>query len=307
MLLRIMLTVAFVLSAISAGAVPPDRMAFQGLLRDDLSTPLVGPVSLELRIYDALVGGALLYAESHASVPLVDGVFDIAVGTGTPLPPSTTFDASLFGAADRYVEVVAEGETMSPRQALHSVPFAFHAASADSASSVVNAGACYTRWGGWGCATGFTEVLQGRTGGLENYQNGGSAGTHLACVDAAAPPLQSFAGVYNNRLMRGDAEGDGMDRVDNRCSTCCSGGCYTALGTSTCAAGYTRVYQGRAGGLEAYSAGHSSQTLCVDVAAAPVFTWNTGYSTRLMRHRSSTNSSSNGMDVITNDCTVCCR
>lgn len=165
---------------------------------------------------------------------------------------------------------------------------------------------CYTRWGGTGCAAGFAEVVNGRTGGLEHFNAGGTVAPSLECVSASATAIQSF-GTYNNRLFRGDAEGDGMSEVSGVCSICCRGGCYTAWGGNTCAAGYTAVYSGRAGGVEAYTSGHREESQCVDVAAAPAATFATGYATRMFRHRPPVPGNPNGMDQISNACAVCCR
>lgn len=166
---------------------------------------------------------------------------------------------------------------------------------------------CYIRWGGVGCAAGFNEVVNGRTGGLEHFSSaGGVAAPSLECVSATAAATQSFSG-YFNRLFRGDAQGDGMDEVSGTCSVCCRGGCYTAWGTSTCAPGYSATYVGRAGGVEAYQSGHRAQGQCIDAAAAATATFGTGYSTRLIRHRPPLAGSANGMDVIGNACAVCCR
>lgn len=165
---------------------------------------------------------------------------------------------------------------------------------------------CYTRWGGSGCAAGFAEVVSGRTGGLEHYSTGGTAAPSLECVSATASTIQSFS-TYNNRMYRGDAEGDGMSEVSGVCSICCRGGCYTAWGNNTCAAGYSAVYTGRAGGVEAYASGHREASQCVDVAAAAAATFATGYSTRMFRHRPPVPGNPNGMDQVSNACAVCCR
>jgi len=151
-------------------------------------------------------------------------------------------------------------------------------------------------------------VLSGRPGGFESFQSGGTLAGNTECVSGSAAALSSYPG-YNNRTMRSDAEGDGMQEVNNSCALCCSGGCYTALGTGTCAAGYAPAYTGRVGGVEAYSAGQvQGQTMCIDSAATASFTWASGYSTRLMRHRAPAGGGGqNGMDRIDGSCAVCCK
>jgi hypothetical protein len=168
-------------------------------------------------------------------------------------------------------------------------------------------GNCYTRWGEWGCAGGYTEVIKGRPGGLESYHEGGAMFSNVECIDSDASALFTWGAGYGNRLMYGDNEGDGMSKVLSRCSVCCQGGCFVTFGTSTCPAGYERVYQGRAGGVEGYSAGALfGKTLCVDTSTT-TFTWANGYNSRLMRHRETAGNTYNGMDRIQNSCAMCCK
>ena len=101
----------------------PQEVTFSGRLVDDLGAPLVGPVSLGLRIFDAETGGAPLYTEEHNGLALdPDGGFSVQLGTGSN--PSTTFDASLFSTTGRWLEVVAGAEVLTPRSVIGSVPFA---------------------------------------------------------------------------------------------------------------------------------------------------------------------------------------
>jgi hypothetical protein len=74
-----------------------------------------------MRIFDAPVGGTLLFAENHFPT-LVDGVFQVEIGGGTLV--SGSFDASLFAAGSRWLEVEAAGEVLAPRQEFLSVAYA---------------------------------------------------------------------------------------------------------------------------------------------------------------------------------------
>jgi hypothetical protein len=172
------------------------------------------------------------------------------------------------------------------------------------------AAGCYRHWGDTTCLSGYDATLTGRPGGIESYTSG--AGTlygNVECVSGSASPIASFGASYTTRLMRSDAEGDGMQAVDNSCAICCRGGCYTALGTDTCAAGYSAAYTGRVGGVEAFGTQQiQGQTLCIDSNAPASFTWASGYTTRLMRHRTPLSTGGpNGVDVIGGVCAVCCK
>ena len=169
-------------------------------------------------------------------------------------------------------------------------------------------GACYTHWGDTTCAAGYSAVVAGRTGGLEHFTaTGGSAAPSLECISGTAPTVQAFAGTYNNRMFRGNLDGSGMDEIAANCAVCCTGGCYTAWSSSTCATGYTAVYVGRAGGIEAYSSAHRQESQCIDGGAAASTTYPTGYSTRIFRHRPPAGGGANGMDQVANTCAVCCK
>jgi hypothetical protein len=172
-----------------------------------------------------------------------------------------------------------------------------------------NAGSCYTHWGSTSCASGFTAVVTGRPGGLENYQTGG--GTmhgNLECVTTGAATKTAWASGFNNRLMRAQDSSNGMQEVPNNCAICCTGGCYTSLGSTACAAGYSTAYSGHIGGVEAYNGPQvHGKTLCIDDSAVATQIWASGYDTRLMRHKATaTSGTSNGMESVTNTCSVCC-
>ncbi len=119
--------------------------------------------------------------------------------------------------------------------------------------------------------------------------------------------LTTWTSGYANRLMYGDAQGDGMSKVLSRCSVCCQGGCFVNLSSSTCPTGYTKVYGGRSGGVEAH-AGNSDcgRTLCVDTGDT-TYTWASAYTARLMRHRETSGNVDNGMNRVDNSCAMCCK
>jgi hypothetical protein len=104
----------------------PGTVPFQGFLTDGGGMPLDGTVDLQLRLWDVAAGGAPLWTEAHIGVSVSQGVFDVRLGSETPLP------AGIFDGSDRYlgVEVDGGGE-LSPRTLLGTTPYAFHADDAD--------------------------------------------------------------------------------------------------------------------------------------------------------------------------------
>lgn len=135
---RLAALAASLLAAPAFAQVPQDT-TFTGRLVDNLGDPLAGPVSLELRVFDADAGGTQLYSEQHLGVALdATGGFSVQLGLGTG--PSGTFDADLFSDPNRWLEVVVGVEVLAPRQAIGSVPWALIAQQANETLGVVPVG-----------------------------------------------------------------------------------------------------------------------------------------------------------------------
>jgi hypothetical protein len=107
-------------------AIVPGQMDFQGLLLDAGGSPVNGAVDLTFTLYDAPSAGNPLWTESHPSVQVVDGVYDVPLGATSPLTPG------LLSAGSVYLEIEVSGETLSPRRQLLAVPYALHAETAEA-------------------------------------------------------------------------------------------------------------------------------------------------------------------------------
>lgn len=100
-------------------AQPPYTMNYQGYLTDSSGSPLNGTYEMTFRLYDDLSLGSLEWGpETHANVPVNNGIFQVALGVLVPLNPND-FDEALFLA------VAVGGTDVTPRQPLRSVPYAF--------------------------------------------------------------------------------------------------------------------------------------------------------------------------------------
>ncbi|MDJ0786908.1 MAG: hypothetical protein QNK05_08855 [Myxococcota bacterium] len=126
-------------AAQGAVLVPADSN-LQGQLLDDAGLPLVGPVAIEIAVFDAPVAGNLLYSELHDPVELRDGLFDLLIGTGQDPTPAAGFGPDLFSEANRYLEVRVDTgaglEVLDPRLPISSVPYALSAAQAADAETL---------------------------------------------------------------------------------------------------------------------------------------------------------------------------
>jgi hypothetical protein len=93
---------------------------YQGRLADAAGTPLSGSYAMTFALWDAPSGGNLVWGpESHAAVPVSEGLFSVGLGSLTSGGIST--DA---WSGDRYLEIAVGGETLSPRELIRSVPVA---------------------------------------------------------------------------------------------------------------------------------------------------------------------------------------
>jgi hypothetical protein len=109
----------------------PAQIAFQGLLFDDTqfpAAPVEGTVNLTVRLWDAASGGTAQWGpEAHVSVPVNQGVFQIALGSSIALP------ISIFDGSPLWLGIEVNAEAELPRTQLLAAPFAMRAQEADHA------------------------------------------------------------------------------------------------------------------------------------------------------------------------------
>ena len=122
----------------AAFAAPPEDTTYQGRLLDAAGDPLAGSVEIEIGVWTLPTGGFRLYSETHSRVDLVDGIFEILIGTGES--PFGFFNAALFAGENRYLEVIVEGEVLAPRQPFSSVAYALRSDQSETAAHATTAG-----------------------------------------------------------------------------------------------------------------------------------------------------------------------
>lgn len=158
----------FAMVPLAINAQVPEEINFQGYLTDSGGNPLNGDYSMQFSLYDVDTGGIALWSETQP-VTVVDGIYNIALGSSSPL------SSDLFGGP-RYlgVQIGADSE-MTPRQVVSSVAYSLYADTASMAYTLAD--------GGIGAGNLFVagNVGIGTTtpqGGLHVYGNGGD-GTAL--------------------------------------------------------------------------------------------------------------------------------
>jgi hypothetical protein len=120
--------------ALAAGAQIAQHSLYQGRLTDATGAPKTGTVAITLRVFSVATAGVHLYQEDHPAVTLgPGGTFAVALGSGTN--PDGNYETALQTAAPLYLEVVADGDLLSPRQPIASAPVAIVADSRASPAS----------------------------------------------------------------------------------------------------------------------------------------------------------------------------
>ena len=110
----------------------PETMSFAAHL-SDADGPLDELVNVHIELFDAETGGDSLWMETHIDVTADRGLVELQLGS---TDPQKRFDAELLDGASMFLEITVNGETMSPRVPLLSVPYAVRAARASVADKL---------------------------------------------------------------------------------------------------------------------------------------------------------------------------
>jgi hypothetical protein len=90
------------------------------MLNDAAGQPINGSTNITFRLYSAPTGGTALWTEAHTSanaVPVSNGLFNVLLGSLTPIP------ASVWSNANVYLGVQVGGDAeMTPREEVNAVP-----------------------------------------------------------------------------------------------------------------------------------------------------------------------------------------
>ena len=120
------LMTAICLFSLMANATSREEINLQGQLTYSNGDPIDSTVAITFNIYNVASGGTSMWSETHSSVTVTDGVFDVVLGSSNSLPDT------LFANNDSlYVQSTVGSTIISPRIRLTSVPWAFDAATLD--------------------------------------------------------------------------------------------------------------------------------------------------------------------------------
>lgn len=119
--------VSAILLSSSLKADIPRLVNYQGRLLNSTGVPIKDTLGITFVLYRDAGGANQLWTETHNSVPILEGLFHVLLGTYQPLPQS------VFHSDEVWLGVRVEGgEEQHPLTRLASVGWAYHAAYADS-------------------------------------------------------------------------------------------------------------------------------------------------------------------------------
>ena len=118
---------ALLAAAAAWAASPPALVNYQGVLRDGDGAPLSGTFTMEFRFFDAESGGNEILLNQPPAVTVTDGLFNVALGSGTNSdgsgPGTYTSLAEVFRDFEEvYLEIRVELEDLSPRLRIVAAP-----------------------------------------------------------------------------------------------------------------------------------------------------------------------------------------
>ncbi len=199
------------LSGASSFAAVPSTINYQGIVADSTGTLIGATGALNrkviFRIYDAATGGNRLWTEEQ-TVTIYKGEFSVLLGAGTTATGTAASESrpaldSVFtsGTATRYIEIMVDNgdgsitatdTPISPRQAITTAAFTFHAQVADSIASgtdltITPTSGTATNYGlgwygsnrTWSGVTVDGPVLYGNAGGVLGSNASGTKNTAL--------------------------------------------------------------------------------------------------------------------------------
>jgi len=105
----------------SDAATPPSIISYQGKILVD-GAPTSTPLEMNFKLFSTSTGGTNLYSNT-STVIVSSGLFSVLLGESGP-----TLDPNIFRLnSEMYLEVTVEGQVLSPRKRIVTVPYAFNA------------------------------------------------------------------------------------------------------------------------------------------------------------------------------------
>jgi len=195
------------LASLSLAGIPK-MINYQGMLTDNSGSPLTDTVDITFIIYDdpGPTGGNIKWDEIQYDVPVINGLFNVILGSENPI--NLDFDQ------DYWLDVTVEGEHMPDRLRFTSVGYAYRALVADSA--LVTTPGSGSNWSVTDSVLYTTKYWGIARGGAGNKLYGNQAHTMVnlgvACTTGTSGENYSHStvsGGYGNIAAEGATAGGG--------------------------------------------------------------------------------------------------
>jgi hypothetical protein len=235
----VMVLVAFALG-ISASAAP-QLIDYQGFLEDDNGNPITDTLSITFTIYTASTGGTSKWTETQSSVAILDGLFNVTLGSSTPIPDT------VFNQDERWLKITVGGNGVSPRTRIVSTAYAHRVNTVDGASGGTINGDLTAGKGNFG-ASNSNSGNYAFVAGLGNIASGNYSTVGGGVTDTADGWYSSVCGGYDNRAHEFySTVGGGYHNRAIAEGTTVAGGEYCEANgyKSTVGGGYTNVADGQ--------------------------------------------------------------
>jgi len=184
----LLLALVLVAMSVSVSAQVPQLINYQGRLTDELGDPFNGDVQITFTIYYLGEGGAdFEWSETHPGITVTDGLFDVLLGSVETIPHDC-----FAGDTVAWLGItIGDGPESEPRIRLVTVPWAYHALTADTADYALAAPGTGGD-GGW-TLTGNVVHL---TDESDTVRVGGSdGGARVNISDQAGADVDSTTGL----------------------------------------------------------------------------------------------------------------
>jgi hypothetical protein len=124
----VLVTCAIGLSPLPVQAQVPTRWVFAGELQE-AGAPVQRIVDIDIELFESATEGEAVYLERHRGISVEGGLFNLEIGAEVPVLPS------LLSGNPLWLSVTVDGDALSPRLPIGSVPYAHRASLADSSAN----------------------------------------------------------------------------------------------------------------------------------------------------------------------------
>lgn len=250
------------LAAAAPAEAAPTRINFTGRL-STASGPVNGAVNVTFKLYPALTGGTDVWSETQSGIGADNGLVFVELGA------QTTLDTSVFTGDRMFLEITIGNESLSPRLAINSVPYAINASAANAAatlggtigpgdvitSAIGNGGVSAVKAGNalsvslatTGCSTGHVYKFDGTAFSCQPDANTTYTGAGAIAVSGSTISL-STTGCVAGEVWKFDGAGFSCEPDTNTTYTAAGGvainGATISLSTTGCVAGEVWKFNG---------------------------------------------------------------